>query len=343
MSIIFELIGHIAISFLPMAIPLSALFAIIYTMNKLSEDSEVVAMRSFSYTKQQLMAPFLIIGTVISLLVFSLNTQLIPYSKNQFKNTIIMMTSSGALSDIQAGQFFTEIPGVTLFAEKVKDEGRKLYDVFIRLKKGKGEQLIMAKEGNLIKQVMGEYKAPSLRLHLNNGNIVRIKPDGKAMEKILFEDYDFPILSGGELPGFVTKDSMRSSRQLWHVIEAGDKRMKQLNAISGRSNSQNNELHNLKKRLPKSKLEFWGRMNAPLQVLIFIIVGFCLGVKKGRGPSKNSGVLSITFLIAYYVLYFAGVSLARKGQMPEIAAVFLPSAMAVLFGSYFYRRLDWYS
>src|SRR5690606_17243827 len=64
---VLELFGHIAISFLPMAVPLSALFATIMTLNKLSEDSEIVAMRSFGIEKSQLFKPFLILACVIAM------------------------------------------------------------------------------------------------------------------------------------------------------------------------------------------------------------------------------------------------------------------------------------
>ena len=46
---VFELVGHIALSFLPLAIPISAYFATIFTLNRLSEDSEVIALRSLEH------------------------------------------------------------------------------------------------------------------------------------------------------------------------------------------------------------------------------------------------------------------------------------------------------
>ena len=128
------LFGHIAVSFLPMAIPLSALFASLYTMNKMSEDSEIVAMRSFGLTKWQLFKPFLMLGIFISIAVFSLNRNLIPHSKALFKNTVIRMTSQGMALNLQSGIFFTDVPGVILFAEEVFDneeiirfKGRRLH------------------------------------------------------------------------------------------------------------------------------------------------------------------------------------------------------------------------
>jgi lipopolysaccharide export system permease protein len=342
LSLVFELMGHIAVSFLPMAVPLSVLFATIFTMNKLSEDSEIVAMRSFGLTKQVLLTPLLLLGLFIAGMIFVLNRNLIPHSKTQFKNTIIKLTSQGNMTDIKPGQFFTEIPKVTLFAEKVNTGGTKLQEVFISQKNGEEEQVIFARRGAMIKQSSGKLRTPTLRLHLEDGNIVKQSSDGKV-EKIIFSEYDFPVLSGGELPGFVTKDSMRSNAELKKVIRQREERLSELASQKEMSQAQINERGEILSRQPKSQLEYWSRFNTPLQVLLFIFLGFSLGIKKGRGRTKNSGSLGLFFLIGYYVLFFGGVSLARKGTLPAYSVVYLPTILSLLLGVRLYRKLDWQS
>ena len=339
---IFELMGHIAISFLPMAVPLSALFASIYTLNKLSEDSEIVAMRSFGLEKSTLITPFVVLGIFIAGMIFVLNRNLIPHSKTQFKNTIIRLSSQGNMTDIKSGQFFTEIPDVTLFAEKVSGGGTKLQDVFILQNKKNIEQIIFAKRGALIKQPVGKLRTPTLRLHLEEGNIVKVDGD-KTVEKILFAEYDFPVVSGGVLPGFVTKDSMRSNAELIKVIDERKKRLEEFALKSELSGEETSEKNNILSNLPKTELEYWSRFNTPLQVLLFIFLGFSLGIKKGRGKTKNSGSLGLFFLLGYYVLFFSGVSLARKGNVPAFVVIYLPTLLSLLLGARLYQKLDWQS
>jgi len=344
-SMVLELMGHIAISFLPMAIPLSSLFAMIYTLNKLSEDSEVVAARSFGLKKSTLILPFFILSLLIAAMIFVLNRNLIPHSKTMFKNTIIQLTSEGNMTDIKSGQFFTEIPDITLFAEEVSDGGVKLKEVFILQKKPTGEHIIFAKRGALIKQSLGELRAPGMRLHLEEGNIVKFF-EGKETEKILFKEYDFPVTSGGGLPGFVTKDSMRSNEELRKVISDRKndlKRLQKLESEGKLSHHENIELHSIKNDLPKSEIEYWTRYNTPIQVILFIFLGFSLGIKRGRGKTKSSGSLGMIFLIGYYILFFGGVSLARKGSVPAYMVVFFPTALTFLLGTKFYKNLDWQS
>jgi lipopolysaccharide export system permease protein len=328
--------GHIAISFIPMAMPLSCLFATIYTLNKLSEDSEIVAMRSFGITKFKLFLPFLISGLFIGVSIYSLNDKVIPASKTQFKNTIIRLTSRGVLTDIKSGQFFTEVPGITLFADKVVERGKHMDNVFIQ-KKGSGtlaEQVVFAKEGSLIKILDEQWGVPSVRLHLKDGVIVKRFNTKKAeMEKILFENYDFPLTSGGAIHSFVTKDGMRTNAELKEVIKwtTDDSIAKKL--------SPKETL----KRMAKTKLEYWSRINTPIQCLVFIFLGFVLGIKHGRGKSKNTSGRALVFLLSYYAIFFLGVSMSRKGNIAPYLTVFTPTLVSVMIGAYLYKKLDWMS
>lgn len=327
LAAVFELFGHIAISFLPMAVPLSALFATIITLNKLSEDSEIVAMRSFGLTKSKLMTPFIVMGLVIAVAIFALNRNLIPYSKLLFRNTVIMLTSKGMTMNIQAGQFFTDVPNVILFAEEVSDQGMRMHDIFIQSQGDDGvDSVIFAEQGALIKQEFEGIGFPTLRLHLTNGNIFRTNLDGQDSEKILFKEYDFPLVAGGGQPGFIAKDSMLSNNQLWKQIK--------------KAKLDPNES---KDRLAKMEIEYWSRWNTPMQVLVFIFLGFGLGIKKGRGKQRNTTVLGLIVLILYYAAFFSGVSLARKGIVPSWFVVFLPTALACAFGAWNYKKLDWAS
>ena len=342
---VFELMGHIAISFLPMAVPLSALFAMIYTLNKMSEDSEIVAMRSFGLKKSNLILPFIFLSVIIASVIFVLNRNLIPHSKTTFKNTLIQLTSSGTMTDIKSGQFYTEIPNVTIFAEEVYENGVKLKEVFLLQKKADGEHVIFAKRGALIKQSLGELRTPELRLHLEEGNIAKLQ-DQKETEKIMFDEYDFPIVSGGEVPGFVTKDSMRSNSELLKVINRRKKELsKYKEAEKSRALTQQeiDRRNDINRNLPKSEIEFWSRYNTPAQVLLFMFLGFSLGIKRGRGKTKSSGTMGMIFLISYYVLFFGGVSLARKGTVPSYMVVFLPTTLTLILGYRFFKNLDWQS
>jgi hypothetical protein len=63
------------------------------------------------------------------------------HSNKEFKRKVNYLTSSGLLAGIKAGQFFTLIPGLTLFATKSTKYGRNLDEVFLQIKDLKTKEL----------------------------------------------------------------------------------------------------------------------------------------------------------------------------------------------------------
>lgn len=331
-----ELVGHIAVTFLPMAIPISCFFASLYTMNRMSEDSEIVAFRSFGLKKNQLLMPFLFAGLFVAIGIFSINQNLIPASKTIFKNTIIKLTSKGVLSDVQPGNFYTELPNIILFAEEVSEDKKKLNGVFINLEKNNVAQSIFAKEGVLVKRKDNAFEMASLRFFLTDGNIVKFNKLTNKTEKILFKDYDFPILYGSYTPGFVTKDSMRSNRELIRVMK-----QKQKEVDKYLKKNDQGRAKGAKRSLAKSEIEFFSRINTPFQCLLFIFLGFIFGIKQSRGKGKSMGSRALTVLIIYYAVFFTGISMAKKAYMPTYLVVFVPTLLAAMLGMRQYQKLDW--
>lgn len=345
-----ELAGHIALSFLPMALPIAILFAAIYTMNRFSEDSEIVAMRSFGISRHRLFAPFAIVALCIAIIIYGLGISIIPQSRAQFRNTLIILSSQGMLSDVRPEQFYMEIPGVILFAETVEDGGENFGDVFIYFddSRGREDQVITAKKGTLIKQFPADspgFAAPNLRMHLFDGSITKAVRGEDNLEVIHFKEYDFPITTDFLRPSTIARDSMRSNKELRELIA---ERVQRLNALQDRINEgrtlnrrQEIEKGHLLKDIPSSKIEYWSRFNVPILCFVFALLGFSLGVKQGRGRSKNTAAVSILVVILYYALYFGGLSLTQRGDFPPEVTSFGPTLLALLIALYYYRKVEW--
>lgn len=331
------LIFNLSVSFLPLAVPLSAFFATIYTLNRFSEDSEIIAMRSFGLTRFQLYQPFLILSIIVGLGVFGMYRTLIPRANGDFKNTVIRLTSSGVLNSIMPGQFFTDIPGVTLFADEVSDDGNSFKNVYIYLRNNnsKTEKIIMAKNGALIKIAPDEWTGPIVRLNLLDGNIVNWDKGRNQMEKILFKEYDFPVMSNQVGITSADKDSMKTNIELMDVIK--EKKAAVVSATT--SEDKKSALISLN----KTKLEFYSRYLIIFQVVLFIFVGFTLGIKKRRGPVSNNTAFGLLVVIGYYAIYFGAISLSNKAKIAPEGAILLPLMILFFSGLFFYRKLDWAS
>lgn len=336
---ILELVMNISVSFLPITIPVSALFATLYILNKLSEDSEIIAMRSFGMSKRQILYPFMVMGLVVASILFSLNRNLIPYSRRMFKNTIVLLTSRGMLTDIKEGQFYSEIPNVMLFAQGVQEDGKVLSKVFIQTKSSDNfERVIMAKRGLLVKQLEGTTDMPSLRMHLFDGNMAKFDEGKNEIEKIHFKEYDFPIFNNDIRPGLIDRESTRTNKEILDSIKEDKAKMQNL---VKEKRQDSDDFNALKSSVNKSWIEYWARLNGPFQCLIFIFLGFTMGQKRNRGKSKNTGALTLLVLSLYYVLFFVGVALVKDFKIPPWSSSFVPTILTGCVALYFYRKMDW--
>ena len=60
------LIGNIALTFIPLSLPIAVFFSTIYCLNRLSGDSEYIAMRAAGLTKERILIPFLLVAALLS-------------------------------------------------------------------------------------------------------------------------------------------------------------------------------------------------------------------------------------------------------------------------------------
>lgn len=331
------MISNLSVSFFPMAAPLAIFFATIYTLGKLSEDSEIIAMRSFGLTKFKIYLPFFVVSFLIGVVINSLSSVYIPIANANFKNTIVKLTSRGMLTSIKAGQFFTDIPGATLFAESVNEEGDNFEDVFLHVKNknADGQQIIFAKKGSLVKLYADNWHAPSLRLHLSDGNIIKLDQKGAEIEKVLFQEYDFPIFNADFTMTSLNKDSMKTNAEL--VVAIKERKAEYL------SNTTRDEAAKKEaaKAITKGEIEYSSRLMPLPQIVLFVFLGFTLGIKKGRGKGTNNTVRAIGSILGFYALYFFLISLSLRGTIPSVLVVLVPLLFLFSIATYYYRKLDW--
>ena len=141
--------------------------------------------------------------------------------------------------------------------------------------------------------------------------------------------------------GFVTRDGMRSNRALSAYIEKNKTELAGLLEREKKDGRHRDRIEHIETLLPRAQIEYWSRFNTPLLCLIFVFLGLGLGVKGGRGRERNASVLGLGLAVAYYALFFAGISMAKSGLVPASVAIFLPTTLMGLVAFKYYREVDW--
>lgn len=317
------LVGNMALFFLPMAVPLAALLATLFTLGRLSEDSEIVALRSLGTSREKLYAPYFILSLLIAITLFSLNSSIIPNSNSYVRNTFERIASKSVLGQIKANEFFTDIPGITLIAEAVQNDGAKLKNLFIFVEGANEEKMVFAKEGVL----RNTTDLANFEIELLDGNILRRNPAKRSdLEKVLFKKYIFPPFEAAPSISRVSKDSMLSNSEIRKLIIEKKSKLK---------------TDDDKRSLYKTELDYFTRFSSPLQVILFVLLGFSLGIKGNTRDPKSVAGPVLLVLGFYLAFFFYGISLAKQGSLLPSLAIFGPTFLLSLVCLYFYRRMNW--
>ena len=327
---IMGLMSDVAITLIPMAIPLSIFFSTIFTLGRMSSDSEYVALRAAGLTKFKIFIPFCLVSLLVALNVYMLNQELVPNAHRNVRKKIKIISSASLIQGIKSGQFFTAIPNITLFPKEMDEETLEINDVFLHMysEGQKQDKVIWAQSGQILHDKNEETGIETFKIQLNDGNITSFNPENDV-EKILFKEYELPISEKRFDYRPSTKEIMMSKKELETLIDGGLKKA-------------------LKKGIKKklffnAKYEYWNRFNIPLLCILLTFLGFGLGITGNRGKSKNSSGKAILYLIGYYVVFFSLVNISRDGKMNVILSMFIPNLILFITSFRVYRNVDWLS
>ena len=235
------------------------------------------------------------------------------------------------ISEIKEGEFFTEIPSMTIFVEKTSKD-KILNGIFIHRNIPNGEQVIMAKRGTLKSNAKICNQGRFLFLFFTLKKEMYFSEIKKgSFQKTVFKTYEFPINNLSSLSSSYTKVSMRTNEGVIEKINEFEKKY------------ELKKTTRLEKSLAKLKMGLYMRYNSPFEVILFILVGFTFGIRNKRGLSRNSSLFGGLFLIGHYLLYYTCVSLTKNLYLSPAVAIILPMTISYGIAIYFYRRLDWAS
>ena len=85
LSTILNIMGYMSISMLPLILPMSLLFAILMTYNRLSQESEIIAMKSIGLHGFTLLLPALVLSFIITYFSAQTAFYIAPWGNRQFE------------------------------------------------------------------------------------------------------------------------------------------------------------------------------------------------------------------------------------------------------------------
>jgi lipopolysaccharide export system permease protein len=296
-----EIVFYLAISFLPALFPMALLFSVVLTYGRLSQDSEIVALKAIGYSQWSLLMPALALSLIIALVSGQTSFHLAPWGNRQFEILINNLGQTKAAATLKEGTFSEGFFDLVIYANQVNTKKGELSKIFIYDERAAGSPLtIIAKTGKIIPDP--ERPGQSILLHLSDGDIHR---KGEAHTKIKFQDFDIRLIDPVQIeqrektPPSLTIEEIRDRLQDTSKLKPEDVRT--------------------------LRTEFHKRWAIALACVIFGAFGVGLGTQTNRRTKSNGLILSLGVIIGYWILYVTLEGFARTGQMPVPIAIWTPN------------------
>ncbi len=311
---VLDLMTYMSISFLPMIMPMSLLFAVLLTYNRLSHDSEFIALKGIGHTPSSLITPAISMGLIAALFSMQIAFYLAPWGNRQFELLISYLGNTKAAASIKEGTFSEGFFDLVIYANKVNSDQGLLQNLFIYDDKNpKSPLTAIAPEG----QIIPDENSPghSVKLRLFNGQIYR---SGMNNTVVNFDSYDItlndpirfeerkkssPSLNYQELSERLTNPEYTSAEQFQYLIE------------------------------------FHKRFALAGACLVFSIIGSAFGIQNNRRSGKSNGfVTSVGFIVLYWILYILFEGMARNQVLTPIVGTWLANFVLTLWGLIVLRK-----
>lgn len=180
-----ELTVYVLPSLLTLVLPISLFCAVLYTLNRLYTDSEIVVMWSAGLSRWAIAWPILWLAVIVTIIGYFLSLYLMPAGYRAMKDRIYEIRADIATGLLQEGSFTYPISGVTVFVREVTPQG-ELRGIFVNDSRRGSIGTHMAQSGRLVRTPRGPM------LIMKNGTSIRPGAEkGAGPLFVQFEEYQY--------------------------------------------------------------------------------------------------------------------------------------------------------
>ena len=301
--------------------PVALFIAVIYALNKLNGDSELIVMSAAGLPPRRLLRPFLTLAALVSLVVAVLTIQVIPSSFQELRDVVTRVRGDFIANIVKPGQFTALDSGIT-FHFRDRAANGALLGIFMQDGREPGRRVVYLADRGQAVDIDGQSY-----LVLERGSIHRQQPGGRDSSIITFERYavDLAAFTPPDAET-VYKPRERSTSQLLFP-DGGEAYYK---ATRGRFRA---ELHD--------RLSAWLTPLA-LAFIAFAALGDARTTRQGRGAAVAGAVVAV---VALRIAGFAASSAAVRSAGALVAVYGVPLAAIglsalVIFGGTRVRALN---
>ena len=305
--LIFFLMTSLALpSLVAIIAPVALFVGILYTLNKLNGDSELVVMAAAGVSPGRLLRPLAILSGVVFAVVAAVYIQVLPWSFGAIENLTTFIRADFISNFARPGAFSNlELGFVFHYRERAPDGA--LRGVFMQDRRDPNHvSTYIAEAGRTFERGGANY------LQLSRGVLLRPKAAGDAA-MVTFDDYTIDLSQFEQVLSMVKRPRERTTYELWALSEKD----RADSALAGHIRS-----------------ELLDRLASPLYALVAGLIAFA-ALGEARTTRQGRGVAIGGAILAFVGVRMLGIAATTLTVGVPVAAYFawgvpLAAALAAL-------------
>lgn len=296
-----------------LTLPIAFLLGILVGVGRLSQDSELVALRASGVDLLSLYRPIAVLAVALALLTGFVMIAVVPRTNRVVYEMRLQLSTFLIAQRIQPGVFSPEVSGRRIYVERASADRRTLEGLIVSdaSNPADGERLTIARRGALEL----EEDEGRLWLRLEDAVTHHTAADARGYDRASYRTQRLLLDDTNPRMRF---ENTRPDRQL--------REMTVPELVRRARTTRDASLARL------TWVEVHKKFSFPAACLVFGLVGLPLGVVNRRGGRAAGFAVSTAIVLGYYVLYASGEAWAVKGALTPSLAMWLPNFLLVLLG-----------
>lgn len=293
----------------PMAIfilPMALLFSVLLVLERLSSESEIIAMKACGVRARALSFPVISLSVLCMAAQMSVSTYLGPVSMEKIQTDLVQKAPEKIYAFLKEREFDNTFKDITIYIESIDQVQRELNNIFIETT-GHENSTITANKGSI------DINPSGIMMKLNDGSM--FTNTGSALRYITFDEYIFSI-------------EANLSREL---------------RIRSFETATQSELKQMIKDNPKPKWikEYHNRFAFPVLNIILGLIGISFGIQRPRSPRFTGFMVGVSTIMGYYMAFIFADRLVKGELLDPLIGAWIPNMIfcLVLISIWVWRRL----
>ena len=295
---------------LSLSMPIAVLMAVLIAGGRLSADLEVAALKASGVSPARLLRPFLAVGIIASVFIGWLTLAVNPWASAAFQRQLFRIAETQATAGIQERAFVSTFGRIVLYVEEVSPSQFALKGLLASDERDPAlSRIIVAREG----RVLSDSERRRLTLRFIDGTINESDAaDPRRFRFTTFTLYDLNLPLSN--PTATAEQQAKPEKEM------------PLGALTAAAEGKD------RGKAAPFLVELHKRFALPVAAVVFVLVGFPLGIRSHRGGRAVAITSSFAIVICYYILSTALEGPALGGRLPVWLAIWLPNAIFMVIG-----------